>query len=218
MTSFFDTCYISIRSCDFHVATNLERRKMENLNPILNALVQDLVKQLTPIVLEAVSKNVEEWKHQNVDLSATTTEEGSRLRDQVVAILNTFGKDSNERLATERFAEILFKTIEATNKISSVLSSSGSSHQVKEMINNVLDDGLKSRVLDILQYTNDEDIIDVDAMAARVIDNLDMGDLAEKVVEDLDIADLAERVLEEMDLEDKVKDFFDNNSFNVTRA
>jgi len=214
LTSFFDTCYISIRPCDFHVATNLERRKMENLNPILNALVQDLVKQLTPIVLESVSKNVEEWKHQNVDLSATTTEEGSRLRDQVVAILNTFGQDSNERLATERFAEVLFKTIEAENKLSTFTND----HKMKELVNDVLDDGLKSRVRDILQYTDDGDIIDVDAMAAKVIDNLDMGDLAEKVVEDLDMGDLTERVLEEMDLEDKVKDFFDNNSFNVTRA
>ena len=214
MTSFFDTCYISTRSCDFHVATNLERRKMENLNPILNALVQDLVKQLTPIVLESVSKNVEEWKHQNVDLSATTTEEGSRLRDQVVAILNTFGQDSNERLATERFAEVLFKTIEADNKLSTFTND----YKMKELVNDVLDDGLKSRVRDILQYTDDGDIIDVDAMAAKVIDNLDMGDLAEKVTEDLDMGDLTERVLEEMDLEDKVKDFFDNNSFNVTRA
>jgi hypothetical protein len=214
LTSFFDTCYISTRSCDFYVATNLERRKMENLNPILNALVQDLVKQLTPVVLESVSKNVEEWKHQNVDLSATTTEEGSRLRDQVVAILNTFGKDSSERLAAESFAEILFNTIEAHNK----LSTPTNDHKMKELVNDVLDDGLKSRVLDILQYTDDENIIDVDAMAAKVIDNLDMGDLAEKVTEDLDIADLTERVLEEMDLEDKVKDFFDNNSFNVTRA
>ena len=196
------------------MATNLERRKMENLNPILNALVQDLVKQLTPIVLEAVSKNVEEWKHQNVDLSATTTEEGSRLRDQVVAILNTFGQDSNERLATERFAEVLFKTIEADNKLSTFTND----YKMKELVNDVLDDGLKSRVRDILQYTDDGDIIDVDAMAAKVIDNLDMGDLAEKVVEDLDMGDLTERVLEEMDLEDKVKDFFDNNSFNVTRA
>ena len=212
MTSFFDTCYISIRSCDFHVATNLERRKMENLNPILNALVQDLVKQLTPIVLEAVSKNVEEWKHQNVDLSATTTDEGSRLRDQVVAILNTFGKDSNERLATERFAEILFKTIEADNKLSTFTND----YKMKELVNDVLDDGLKSRVLDILQYTNDEDIIDVDAMAAKVIDNLDMADLAEKVTEDLDIADLSERVIEEMDLEDKIKEFFNDNSFSVS--
>jgi len=214
LTSFFDTCYISTRSCDFHVATNLERRKMENLNPILNALVQDLVKQLTPIVLESVSKNVEEWKHQNVDLSATTTEEGSRLRDQVVAILNTFGQDSNERLATERFAEVLFKTIEADNKLSTFTND----YKMKELVNDVLDDGLKSRVRDILQYTDDGDIIDVDAMAAKVIDNLDMGDLAEKVTEDLDMGDLTERVLEEMDLEDKVKDFFDNNSFNVTRA
>lgn len=212
MTSFFDTCYISIRSCDFHVATNLERRKMENLNPILNALVQDLVKQLTPIVLEAVSKNVEEWKHQNVDLSATTTEEGSRLRDQVVAILNTFGQDSSERLATERFAEILFKTIEADNKLSTFTND----YKMKELVNDVLDDGLKSRVLDILQYTNDEDIIDVDAMAAKVIDNLDMADLAEKVTEDLDIADLSERVIEEMDLEDKIKEFFNDNSFSVS--
>ena len=212
MTSFFDTCYISIRSCDFNVATNLERRQMENLNPILNALVQDLVKQLTPIVLEAVSKNVEEWKHQNVDLSATTTDEGSRLRDQVVAILNTFGKDSNERLATERFAEILFKTIEADNKLSTFTND----YKMKELVNDVLDDGLKSRVLDILQYTNDEDIIDVDAMAARVIDNLDMGDLAEKVTEDLDMADLSERVVEEIDLEDKIKEFFNDNSFSVS--
>lgn len=212
MTSFFDTCYISIRSCDFHVATNLERRKMENLNPILNALVQDLVKQLTPIVLEAVSKNVEEWKHQNVDLSATTTEEGSRLRDQVVAILNTFGKDSNERLATERFAEILFKTIEADNKLSTFTND----YKMKELVNDVLDDGLKSRVLDILQYTNDEDIIDVDAMAARVIDNLDMGDLAEKVTEDLDIDNLASKVKDELDLEDDIKEFFDNNNFSVS--
>ena len=212
MTSFFDTCYISTRSCDFHVATNLERRKMENLNPILNALVQDLVKQLTPIVLEAVSKNVEEWKHQNVDLSATTTEEGSRLRDQVVAILNTFGQDSNERLATERFAEVLFKTIEADNKLSTFTND----YKMKELVNDVLDDGLKSRVLDILQYTNDEDIIDVDAMAARVIDNLDMGDLAEKVTEDLDIDNLASKVKDELDLEDDIKEFFDNNNFSVS--
>ena len=212
MTSFFDTCYISIRSCDFHVATNLERRKMENLNPILNALVQDLVKQLTPIVLEAVSKNVEEWKHQNVDLSATTTEEGSRLRDQVVAILNTFGQDSSERLATERFAEILFKTIEADNKLSTFTNDK----KMEELVNDVLDDGLKSRVLDILQYTNDEDIIDVDAMAARVIDNLDMGDLAEKVTEDLDIDSLASKVKDELDLEDDIKEFFDNNNFSVS--
>jgi len=212
LTSFFDTCYISIRSCDFHVATNLERRKMENLNPILNALVQDLVKQLTPIVLEAVSKNVEEWKHQNVDLSATTTEEGSRLRDQVVAILNTFGQDSSERLATERFAEILFKTIEADNKLSTFTND----YKMKELVNDVLDDGLKSRVLDILQYTNDEDIIDVDAMAARVIDNLDMGDLAEKVSEDLDIDNLASKVKDELDLEDDIKEFFDNNNFSVS--
>lgn len=212
MTSFFDTCYISTRSCDFHVATNLERRKMENLNPILNALVQDLVKQLTPIVLEAVSKNVEEWKHQNVDLSATTTEEGSRLRDQVVAILNTFGQDSSERLATERFAEVLFKTIEADNKLSTFTND----YKMKELVNDVLDDGLKSRVLDILQYTNDEDIIDVDAMAARVIDNLDMGDLAEKVTEDLDIDNLASKVKDELDLEDDIKEFFDNNNFSVS--
>jgi len=194
------------------VATNLERRKMENLNPILNALVQDLVKQLTPIVLEAVSKNVEEWKHQNVDLSATTTEEGSRLRDQVVAILNTFGQDSSERLATERFAEILFKTIEADNKLSTFTND----YKMKELVNDVLDDGLKSRVLDILQYTNDEDIIDVDAMAARVIDNLDMGDLAEKVSEDLDIDNLASKVKDELDLEDDIKEFFDNNNFSVS--
>jgi len=194
------------------VATNLERRKMENLNPILNALVQDLVKQLTPIVLEAVSKNVEEWKHQNVDLSATTTEEGSRLRDQVVAILNTFGQDSNERLATERFAEVLFKTIEADNKLSTFTND----YKMKELVNDVLDDGLKSRVLDILQYTNDEDIIDVDAMAARVIDNLDMGDLAEKVTEDLDIDNLASKVKDELDLEDDIKEFFDNNNFSVS--
>lgn len=194
------------------MATNLERRKMENLNPILNALVQDLVKQLTPIVLEAVSKNVEEWKHQNVDLSATTTEEGSRLRDQVVAILNTFGQDSSERLATERFAEILFKTIEADNKLSTFTND----YKMKELVNDVLDDGLKSRVLDILQYTNDEDIIDVDAMAARVIDNLDMGDLAEKVTEDLDIDNLASKVKDELDLEDDIKEFFDNNNFSVS--
>jgi hypothetical protein len=194
------------------VATNLERRKMENLNPILNALVQDLVKQLTPIVLEAVSKNVEEWKHQNVDLSATTTEEGSRLRDQVVAILDTFGQNSSERLATERFAEILFNTIEAHNK----LSTPTNDHKMKELVNDVLDDGLKSRVLDILQYTNDEDIIDVDAMAARVIDNLDMGDLAEKVTEDLDIDNLASKVKDELDLEDDIKEFFDNNNFSVS--
>lgn len=194
------------------MATNLERRKMENLNPILNALVQDLVKQLTPIVLEAVSKNVEEWKHQNVDLSATTTKEGSRLRDQVVAILNTFGQDSSERLATERFAEILFKTIEADNKLSTFTND----YKMKELVNDVLDDGLKSRVLDILQYTNDEDIIDVDAMAARVIDNLDMGDLAEKVTEDLDIDNLASKVKDELDLEDDIKEFFDNNNFSVS--
>jgi hypothetical protein len=194
------------------VATNLERRKMENLNPILNALVQDLVKQLTPIVLESVSKNVEEWKHQNVDLSATTTEEGSRLRDQVVAILNTFGQDSSERLATERFAEVLFKTIEADNKLSTFTND----YKMKELVNDVLDDGLKSRVLDILQYTNDEDIIDVDAMAARVIDNLDMGDLAEKVTEDLDIDNLASKVKDELDLEDDIKEFFDNNNFSVS--
>ena len=87
---------------------------------------------------------------------------------------------------------------------------------MKELVNDVLDDGLKSRVLDILQYTNDEDIIDVDAMAARVIDNLDMGDLAEKVTEDLDIDNLASKVKDELDLEDDIKEFFDNNNFSVS--
>lgn len=43
----------------------------------------------------------------------------------------------------------------------------------------------------------------VQAIAARVIDNLDMGDLAQKIVD-------------EIDLEDKIKKFFNDNSFSVS--
>ena len=37
---------------------------MDTLNPILNALVQDLVRQLTPVVVQAIANDMEEFKHQ----------------------------------------------------------------------------------------------------------------------------------------------------------
>lgn len=37
---------------------------MENLNPILNALVQDLVRQLTPVVVQAIAGELENYKLQ----------------------------------------------------------------------------------------------------------------------------------------------------------
>ena len=36
---------------------------MDTLNPILNALVQDLVRQLTPVVVQAIANDMEEFKH-----------------------------------------------------------------------------------------------------------------------------------------------------------
>ena len=139
---------------------------MENLNPILGALVQDLVRQLTPVVVQAIANDLE-----------------------------------NYRLQTDQ-------------KISDALDVSR--NWVRGVVGEVLDQDLRGRVADVVETMNDEHIIDVDAMAARVIDNLDMGDLAEKVFEEVDLTDLAEKVVDEIDLEDKIKEFFNDNSFSVS--
>jgi hypothetical protein len=139
---------------------------METLNPILNALVQDIVRQLTPVVVQAIAKDLEDY-----------------------------------RLQTDQ-------------KISDALDVSR--NWVRGVVGEVLDQDLRGRVADVVETMDDEHIIDVDAMAARVIDNLDMGDLAEKVFEEVDLTDLAEKVVDEIDLEDKIKEFFNDNSFSVS--
>ena len=139
---------------------------MDTLNPILNALVQDLVRQLTPVVVQAVAKDMEDY-----------------------------------RLQTDQ-------------KISDALDVSR--NWVRSVVGEVLDEDLRGRVADVIETMDDQHIIDVDAMAARVIDNLDMGDLAEKVFEEVDLTDLAEKVVDEIDLEDKIKEFFNDNSFSVS--
>jgi hypothetical protein len=139
---------------------------MENLNPILGALVQDLVRQLTPVVVQAIAADLE-----------------------------------NYRLQTDQ-------------KISDALDVTR--NWVRDVVFDVLDQDLRGRVADVVETMSDEHIIDVDAMAARVIDNLDMGDLAEKVFEEVDLTDLAEKVVDEIDLEDKIKEFFNDNSFSVS--
>jgi len=138
---------------------------MDTLNPILNALVQDMVRQLTPVVVQAIANDLE-----------------------------------NYRLQTDQ-------------KIADALEVSR--NWVRDVVGEVLDQDLRGRVADVIESTNDEHIIDVDAMAARVIDNLDMSDLAEKVFEEVDLTDLAEKVADEIDLQDKIKEFFDDNSFSV---
>ena len=139
---------------------------MDTLNPILNALVQDLVRQLTPVVVQAIANDLE-----------------------------------NYRLQTDQ-------------KISDALDVSR--NWVRGVVGDVLDQDLRGRVADVIETMDDQHIIDVDAMAARVIDNLDMSDLAEKVFEEVDLTDLAEKVVDEIDLEDKIKEFFNDNSFSVS--
>jgi hypothetical protein len=139
---------------------------METLNPILNALVQDIVRQLTPVVVQAIAKDLE-----------------------------------NYRLQTDQ-------------KISDALDVNR--NWVRGVVGEVLDEDLRGRVADVIETMDDEHIIDVDAMAARVIDNLDMGDLAEKVFDEVDLTDLAEKVVDQIDLEDKIKEFFNDNSFSVS--
>jgi hypothetical protein len=139
---------------------------MENLNPILGALVQDLVRQLTPVVVQAMASELEDYK------------------------------------------------LQTDQKISDALDVSR--NWVRSVVGEVLDEDLRGRVADVIETMDDEHIIDVDAMAARVIDNLDMGDLAEKVFEEVDLTDLAEKVVDEIDLEDKIKEFFNDNSFSVS--
>ena len=139
---------------------------METLNPILNALVQDIVRQLTPVVVQAIAKDLEDY-----------------------------------RLQTDQ-------------KISDALDVTR--NWVRGVVGEVLDEDLRGRVADVIETMDDEHIIDVDAMAARVIDNLDMSDLAEKVFEEVNLTDLAEKVVDEIDLEDKIKEFFNDNSFSVS--
>jgi len=139
---------------------------MDKLNPILNALVIDLVRQLTPVVVQAMASELEDYK------------------------------------------------LQTDQKISDALDVSR--NWVRGVVGEVLDQDLRGRVADVVETMNDEHIIDVDAMAARVIDNLDMGDLAEKVFEEVDLTDLAEKVVDEIDLEDKIKEFFNDNSFSVS--
>ena len=139
---------------------------MDTLNPILNALVQDLVRQLTPVVVQAIANDLE-----------------------------------NYRLQTDQ-------------KISDALDVSR--NWVRDVVFDVLDQDLRGRVADVIETMDDQHIIDVDAMAARVIDNLDLGDLAQKVFYEVDISDLAEKVVDEIDMEDKIKEFFNDNSFSVS--
>lgn len=139
---------------------------MENLNPILNALVQDLVRQLTPVVVQAIAGDLENYRLQT---------------DQKIA----------DALDVNR-------------------------NWVRGVVGEVLDEDLRGRVADVIETMDDENIIDVDAMAARVIDDLDIGDLAEKVLDEADLTDLAEKVCDEIDLEDKIKEFFNENSFSVS--
>ena len=126
---------------------------MDTLNPILNALVQDLVRQLTPVVVQAIAGELEDYK------------------------------------------------LQTDQKISDALDVNR--NWVRGVVGEVLDQDLRGRVADVIETMDDHDIIDFDAMAARVIDNLDMSDLAEKVVD-------------EIDLEDKIKEFFNDNSFSVS--
>ena len=139
---------------------------MENLNPILNALVQDLVRQLTPVVVQAIAGDLENYRLQT---------------DQKIA----------DALDVNR-------------------------NWVRGVVGEVLDQDLRGRVADVIETMNDENIIDVDAMAARVIDDLDISDLAEKVLDEADLTDLAEKVCDEIDLQDKIKEFFNENSFSVS--
>ena len=139
---------------------------MENLNPILSALVQDLVRQLTPVVVQAIAGELEDYK------------------------------------------------LQTDQKISDALDVNR--NWVRGVVGEVLDEDLRGRVADVIETMNDEHIIDVDAMAARVIDNLDLGDLAQKVFYEVDISDLAEKVVDEIDMEDKIKEFFNDNSFSVS--
>lgn len=139
---------------------------MENLNPILNALVQDLVRQLTPVVVQAIAGDLENYRLQT---------------DQKIA----------DALDVNR-------------------------NWVRGVVGEVLDEDLRGRVADVIETMDDENIIDVDAMAARVIDDLDISDLAEKVLDEADLTDLAEKVCDEIDLQDKIKEFFNENSFSVS--
>ncbi len=139
---------------------------MENLNPILNALVQDLVRQLTPVVVQAIAGELEDYK------------------------------------------------LQTDQKISDALDVNR--NWVRGVVGEVLDEDLRGRVADVIETMNDENIIDVDAMAARVIDDLDISDLAEKVLDEADLTDLAEKVCDEIDLQDKIKEFFNENSFSVS--
>jgi hypothetical protein len=139
---------------------------MDTLNPILNALVQDLVRQLTPVVVQAMASELEDYK------------------------------------------------LQTDQKISDALDVTR--NWVRSVVGEVLDEDLRGRVADVIETMDDEHIIDVDAMAARVIDNLDMSDLAEKVFEEVNLTDLAEKVVDEIDLEDKIKEFFNDNSFSVS--
>ena len=139
---------------------------MDTLNPILNALVQDMVRQLTPVVVQAIAGELEDYK------------------------------------------------LQTDQKISDALDVNR--NWVRGVVGEVLDEDLRGRVADVIETMDDEHIIDVDAMAARVIDNLDLGDLAQKVFYEVDISDLAEKVVDEIDMEDKIKEFFNDNSFSVS--
>lgn len=140
---------------------------MENLNPILNALVQDLVRQLTPVVVQAIAGDLENYRLQT----------DQKIADALDVSRNWVRGEVREALEQEDF---------------------------------------RGRVIDVINTLDDENIIDVDAMAARVIDDLDIGDLAEKVLDEADLTDLAEKVCDEIDIQDKIKEFFNENSFSVS--
>jgi hypothetical protein len=147
---------------------------MDTLNPILNALVQDLVRQLTPVVVQAIAGELEDYKLQT----------DQKISD-ALDVNRNWVRDVNR-------------------------------NWVRGVVGEVLDEDLRGRVADVIETMDDQHIIDVDAMAARVIDNLDLGDLAQKVFYEVDLTDLAEKVVDEIYLEDKIKEFFNDNSFSVS--
>jgi hypothetical protein len=132
---------------------------METLNPILNALVQDLVRQLTPVVVQAIAGELEDYKLQTdqkisdaLDVSRNWVRDvvgevlDQDLRGRVADVIETMddhdiidfdamGGWVMEHLDMAELAEQVFEEVDLTDLAEKVVDEIDLEDKIKEFFN-----------------------------------------------------------------------------------
>jgi hypothetical protein len=132
---------------------------MDTLNPILNALVQDLVKQLTPIVVQAVANDLENYKLQtdqkisdavdqnrnwvrevvgeilDEDLRGRVADVIETMDDQDIINFDAMGGWVMDHLDMAELAEQVFEEVDLTDLAEKVVDEIDLEDKIKEFFN-----------------------------------------------------------------------------------